>query len=59
MSKLVLAITLMLSIASCSSSNSGDNMSGDTGDSTSLGAGPDTSGSTVDTGSSVTDTASN
>ena len=50
-----IAIVLSLSIASCSSSNTTNQTTGDTGDSTSVGTGPDTTGSMVDTGSTVTD----
>jgi hypothetical protein len=54
--KIFIAVSIFLTIAACTSNNSNNSSSGDTGDSATIGTGPDTSGSMVDTGSSVTDT---
>jgi hypothetical protein len=53
-----LAIAVTMMAASCNSSPEKVPSEGDSGDSATLGAGPDTTGVTVDTGSTVTDTAS-
>ncbi|WP_423149513.1 hypothetical protein [Rubrolithibacter danxiaensis] len=52
------ALAFSFVLAGCSS-NSQNTSTGDTGDSTSIGAGTDTSGSMVDTGSTVTDSSAN